>query len=107
MIIAKFMIVGSSLVGFKVSGHADYGEYGQDIVCASVSSAVQLVCNTITECFNVNADVSVGENGTIALELLPPKDSPATTLIEGLKLHLELLSEEFPNTINIRVVPKF
>jgi len=28
--------------GFYVEGHADYAEYGDDIVCASVSTIVQL-----------------------------------------------------------------
>jgi hypothetical protein len=29
------------LVGFRVEGHADFGEYGTDIVCAGVSAMAQ------------------------------------------------------------------
>ncbi len=32
---------------FTISGHADYANYGQDIVCASVSSVVMTIVNCI------------------------------------------------------------
>ena len=32
---------------FKISGHANYAEYGKDIVCASVSSIVYTIVNSI------------------------------------------------------------
>jgi len=104
MITAEFIKKDSFLIGFKVSGHANFGEYGQDIVCASVSSAVQLVCNTITECFKVNAKVSVDEHNGISLKLMDTSmDNPCTTVIEGLRLHLEVLSKDFPKRINTKI----
>lgn len=104
MITAEFLKKDNVLVGFKVSGHANFDEYGQDIVCASVSSAVQLVCNTITDGFNIKARVSVDENNGISLKLIDySKDSPAITLIDGLKTHLEILLEEFPKNINLKL----
>lgn len=104
MITAEFIKKDNYLIGFKVSGHADFGEYGQDIVCASVSSAVQLVCNTITECFKGDAKVLVDENNGISLKLIDtPMDSPCTTVLNGFKLHLEVLSEDFPKRINLKI----
>lgn len=35
------------ICGFSSSGHAEYGEYGQDIVCAGVSAIVFNVMNSI------------------------------------------------------------
>lgn len=104
MITAEFLKKDNVLVGFKVSGHANFDEYGQDIVCASVSSAVQLVCNTITDGFNIKARVLVDKNNGISLKLINySKDSPAITLIGGLKTHLEILLEEFPKNINLKL----
>ena len=37
------------ITGYKLSGHADYSEYGSDIVCAAVSA---LVINTINSIEN-------------------------------------------------------
>ena len=104
MITVEFISKSNRLIGFKVSGHADFGEYGQDIVCAGVSSAVQLVCNTITDCFKINAKVSVDEKHGISLKLIDYSlDSPAITLIDGLKLHMEVLSEEFPKNVKVKI----
>jgi hypothetical protein len=103
MIIAEFFKEGESLVGFKVSGHADYAEYGEDIVCASVSSAVQLVCNTITECYHADAKVSVDDSNGITLRLASTSEDCCTKLLDGLRLHLVVLSEDFPKRINLKI----
>ena len=49
MIRVEFTKSGELLTSFSVSGHAGYDDYGHDIVCASVTSAVQLTANGITE----------------------------------------------------------
>ncbi len=38
MIKVKINYDGNVINGFKISGHANYDEYGKDIVCASVST---------------------------------------------------------------------
>ena len=53
------------LVGFRITGHAGYADYGEDVCCASVSSAVMLTANTVTEAFKIKADVAVEENEII------------------------------------------
>lgn len=105
MITADFLSKNGKLVGFKVSGHANFNEFGNDIVCASVSSAVQLVCNTITECFKSQAEVTVGENQGISLRLVNISNDAVSSmlLIDGLKLHLETLLEDFPENIKIKI----
>lgn len=101
MIKAEFWSDGGQLIGFRVHGHAGYDDYGFDIVCASVSSAVELVCNTITETFNHKAEVVVEDN-LISLKLLDcPKDSPCVKVLEGLRLHFEGLSERFQKNVKV------
>ena len=87
------------LVGFTVSGHAGYAEYGQDIACASVSSAVMLTANTVTEAFRIDAEVTVEEN-EITLKL-KQADEDGDRLILGLLTHLYILSDEFQGRIRI------
>ena len=101
MITAVFYKKGRDLSGFRVSGHAGYAEYGEDIVCASVSSAVQLTCNLITETFDIKADVSA-EGDAVTLRVAETCEE-ATNLMDGIKIHLELLSEEFENTIITKI----
>lgn len=42
----------SGFYGFKSKGHADYDDYGKDIVCAAVSVLTNTVCNSIV--YNCN-----------------------------------------------------
>ena len=57
MIRVEFTKSGELLTSFSVSGHAGYDDYGHDIVCASVTSAVQLTANGITEVLKLPAKV--------------------------------------------------
>ena len=62
------MTKAGELVGFSVSGHAGYADAGEDIVCAAVSSAVQLTANGITEILGLSASVEA-EGDTVSLRL--------------------------------------
>lgn len=101
MIAAHFNQKNGCFYGFSISGHAGWADSGKDIVCAAVTSAVQLVANGITEVQGINADVQVLEN-TIALTL-QDQTGKASQWIAALHLHLTLLSEEYENTLNITV----
>lgn len=54
-------------VGFHVSGHANMGEYGEDLVCAAVSAIVQTAILGITEVCHIPAGVSIEEGETTCI----------------------------------------
>lgn len=88
------------LTGFSVRGHADCGVAGDDVVCASVSSAVQFACNLITECFKAEASVTaVGETVNLLITEAGSKRNEVMAVVEALKLHLELIGEEYPEAV--------
>ncbi len=89
------------LLGFSISGHADYGEEGFDIACASVSSAVMLTANSITEVFKISAKVRVLQN-EILLKL-PKENDEADKLLLSLLTHLYEISSQFPGSMKITV----
>ncbi len=88
------------MLGFHISGHAGFSDYGSDIACASVSSAVMLTANTITEVYKINAKVEVNEN-EILLKLIEDKDGNGDKLLLGLLMQMDMLSDEFPGAIKI------
>lgn len=100
MIKTEFYLKDEALVGFSLKGHADYDDIGLDIVCASVSSAVELTANAITEILKVNADVLVLEN-EIKFRLPHGDNKNAVDFLKALRLHLEILSQDFPQNIQI------
>lgn len=100
MIRAEFFYRKGEPLRFSVSGHAGYAENGKDIVCASVSSAVQMAINGITEIVKTNCLVKV-KDGCIEC-ILPPEPRPAAKhFVSALRLQLKNLSEDFPGTINL------
>ncbi len=100
MITAKFRCSNNRKVGFSISGHAGYAENGRDIVCAAVTSAVELCANGITEIIGVNADVAVNEN-EIILSLPQNSDERAYDFMEALFLHLNLLSQNYGKNVKV------
>ena len=62
MIRAEFYESDGLMSGFTFSGHAGYAESGSDVVCAAVSSAVQLTANLLED-FDFSPDVNVGNTG--------------------------------------------
>lgn len=101
MISACFDRGAEGLLACRVSGHAGYGRYGEDIVCASVTSAVQYTANALTEVFGVPAEVRAEEN-RVSISV-PVGDENGSRLLEALYLHLTLLSEDYPETISIHI----
>ena len=89
-----FHTVEDRIIGFDAQGHSGYGEEGEDIVCSAVSSAVQLVCNTVTDFFHADADAAVGEN---RIELrLNSSDDPSEKLLEAFRDHMEYIQAKYP-----------
>jgi len=104
MIIAEFRKSGDKLIGFKVGGHSGYAESGQDIICAAVSSAVELAECIINDSMNADAKVSVNNKTAEVSVTLKDDDKNARAVIEGLKTYLAYLSEEYPENIRVREV---
>lgn len=102
MIKAVFYRKNGVLSGFHISGHAGYAAAGSDVCCAAVSSAAQLVCNTVTDFFcDENARADAKEN---SLELLTDGNDPVSgKLIESFFTHMGFIAEEFPEGVKLSV----
>lgn len=100
MIRAEFFQSDGLLKGFDINGHAGYAESGSDIVCASVSSAVQFAVN-ILDSFECNPHINVSDN-LISCRITSAENT-AGTVLEVFRNHLESILEEFPETIEITI----
>ncbi len=105
MIKAEFLKYDNALIGFSVSGHAGAGEYGHDIVCSAVTSAVMLTANTITDFLYAGADVQV-KNNKVLLVLKDPDSAmsiAAKQVIASFHKHLGIIAEDATGKIQITV----
>lgn len=87
---------GNLVTGFKVSGHADYSEYGTDVVCAAVSTLVINTINSIEnftqDRFTLNQDE---EKGFIEFHVISPLSNNTNLLISSMILGLQGIAEEY------------
>lgn len=88
------------ITGFKISGHANAGEYGEDIVCSAISSAAIMAVNTITEVMGVEAKAEE-KDGYLFLSVNSNQAKSVQAVLQGLELHLTQLSEQYPKNMAI------
>ncbi len=84
----------------KATGHAMYAEYGKDIVCASVSTALIMTANLLAryqEGYNILKVVA--KEGNFHMEVT--KDSFVDVIYENLKDTFRQLVEQYPNNVKL------
>lgn len=102
MITVTFSCSDNLICGFKISGHSGFSEEGSDIVCAAVSSAAYMTANTITEILHIGADVTEND-GFMSLSLSKGEAEESAVVLDGLRLHLTALSEQYTKYIKVKI----
>lgn len=100
MITVNFLTSEDVLLGFRIDGHASYGNGSTDIVCAAVSSAAYMAVNTITDIQGIQAKPEV-KDGSMGLLIPKSGANQAKLVLDGLVLHLTELSKQYPANIEI------
>ena len=105
MIESEFLKYDNSLIGLSVSGHAGAGSFGHDIICAGVSSAVELTSNTITDFLFCKADVK--ETGNRVMLVLKDPDSAMSIsgkqMIASLYHHMRTIEQDCKGKVRVTV----
>jgi uncharacterized protein len=102
MIRAKFTFgTDGSVKGFSINGHSGYADEGEDIICASVSSAAYMTANTVTEIIKITPDALSENNGFMELRLNKADAEKAKDILSGFLLHMTELEKMYPNFIKI------
>mgnify|MGYP000800059591 CR=1 FL=1 len=96
MTTVTFLTEDARIIGFDVQGHSGWGESGEDIVCAAITSAVRLVEATVNDVMGLCAAVKVREaDASISLRLpgglANTAESTCQNLLTGLMVYLCLL----------------
>ena len=92
-----FQTSSGEYTGFRMSGHAEYAEYGQDIVCAAVSALVINTINSIEQYTEDAFESSVDpETGTVLFKIKDmPVGSSSELLLKSLVLGLSGIQDEY------------
>ncbi len=84
----------------KVKGHANYAEYGSDIVCASVSTAVYMSINQIEVFDKIDCINTKITEGNACIEVVC-EDDIVNKVISNLIFTLRDLELQYPKYIKI------
>ena len=102
-VIIKFK--NDNIYSFEFSGHANAAEYGQDIVCASVSSISQTILLGLIDILKGNIEYKV-ESGYLYFKIPNNLDKDeldkANVLTNTLRLGLDNIKENYSDYIYIK-----
>jgi uncharacterized protein len=84
----------------KLSGHALFAEMGQDIVCASATTAAIVTANGIERLYGQDAITSKASSGVIHL-IIKKSNDVIELLLDNLINSLKDLENQYPDNIKI------
>lgn len=92
MIKIKVEVKNNNFKKISISGHANYDDYGKDIVCASVSSILVTTVNAILE-IDVDAIDYLDNGNIVTISILKNNDIVNKLLNNMLSLFEELMND--------------
>lgn len=84
-----------------ISGHANAGKYGNDLVCAGISSISIGLANAVDIIAQEKCVVDVDEN-LVSIEVLSSDETVQIILQTGI-VQLQTVEEQFPKNIKINI----
>lgn len=91
---------------FTMTGHADSGPYGYDLVCAGASAVSFGSVNAIHEVAGVELNVDMTDNGgflscSVPDNLREEDSERVQILLEGLRISLMTMEEQYSRFIHV------
>lgn len=107
MVIVEFKSKQGRIVSFTLSGHANSGPYGHDLVCAGVSAVSFGTVNAIEELLDVRLAVDQKEDGGFLRCSVPENLDEATDqnvqlLLQGMKVSVQTIVHEYGQYIQLK-----
>lgn len=93
------------ITGFELSGHAESGPYGYDLVCAGVSAVSFGSVNAVNSLCDINLNITMAKNGY--LEVLLPENISSETekktqlILEAMIISLRTIENDYKEFITI------
>lgn len=108
MTAVKVVRKNNDIVSFSCDGHTDYGDEGEDILCAALSSIVQTAVLGLMQVACINVDYKVHHKEGLLTAKLPEKLSStdrnnANMILETMFLGISDLTIEYGKYIKLEV----
>ncbi|WP_164668485.1 ribosomal-processing cysteine protease Prp [Virgibacillus doumboii] len=99
--------MNNQIIGFELSGHADSGPYGYDLVCAGVSAVTFGSVNAVMELCQTDLDIEQGDKGGYLRVIIPDQSNERVMekiqlLFDGMLISLKTIEREYSQFITIQ-----
>lgn len=105
MVIVKVKRGRNRIMSFTMSGHAESGPYGHDLVCAGISAVSFGTVNAIEELCGVQLPVEVEDNGFLCCSIpdsAEETDRKVQLLLEGMVVSIQSIVQEYGEYIQLK-----
>lgn len=107
MITVKLFKNNNDITAFEISGHANSGPYGYDLVCAGVSAVSFGAVNAIIELCQIEPIIEQGREGgylhvTLSAQLEKEKHVNTQLILRTMIISLETIEREYKQFIQIK-----
>ncbi|WP_010098995.1 ribosomal-processing cysteine protease Prp [Ornithinibacillus scapharcae] len=97
----------NQIKSFELSGHAESGPYGYDLVCAGVSAVSFGAVNAVLKLTDIDLAIEQGSEGGYLRVTIPDSVNPelmerAQILFEGMIVSLETIERDYKKFITIQ-----
>ncbi|MBR3349912.1 MAG: ribosomal-processing cysteine protease Prp [Solobacterium sp.] len=100
MIRVNCSVKDGHIVHLKAKGHAEAGPYGEDLVCAGVSSILFGLCNALDE--SAGIETIEADQNLITVNILKPDQTTDTIMRTGL-IQLMTVEEQYSQFMKIQL----
>ncbi|MFV0288327.1 MAG: ribosomal-processing cysteine protease Prp [Mycoplasmatales bacterium] len=98
----KLLRINNDIQEVKISGHAFYADYGEDIVCSAISMLCYTIANKLLTIEEKNIIVNIEEGKfEISIQKITADNQ---LLISTLIMGLEMLEEQYSKNVKIEEV---
>ena len=106
MTTVTFTTKGQRIQAVEFKGHAGLADEGQDVLCAALSAAIELLEVTVNDVLAVGAATKVKKDSADISLKLPggmgqEAEDTCQALMAGLMLYLTHLAEEYPENLTV------
>ena len=98
MIKVSYIIKDNLIKEVKIKGHANYDEFGKDIVCASVSS---IITTTINDILTIDKKAISYDDKEGNVSIINNNNEIASKLLQVMINTLKELEQDYPKNIKI------
>ena len=113
MINIKIQRQKDKITYFEIKGHAEFSEYGEDVICAAVSSVGQMTVNGLIETLKLKKKLKfIEKDGHIVCDLknsgLTDEElEKADILVESMYSYLKDVAKSYNNFVKFKEIKKY